>query len=104
MLSMGRPAELGRQAPGRIDLESPAIVPVAALDDPGDLGGSEGDSETGVPVVLADVRTESGESSLTGVFRRTGSSIVKTGARTGASIFDAVRVVSGVMRRAIPTN
>jgi hypothetical protein len=39
---------------------------------------------------------------LTGAFKRTGTSIVRTGVRTGASIFDALRVVSGAVRRALP--
>jgi hypothetical protein len=41
---------------------------------------------------------------ITGAFKKTGSSIVKTGARTGASIVDAMRVVSGMVRRALPTD
>jgi hypothetical protein len=41
---------------------------------------------------------------ITGAFKKAGSSIVKTGARTGASIFDTLRVVSGMVRRALPTN
>ena len=41
---------------------------------------------------------------ITGAFKKTGSSIVKTGARTGTSIVDAMRVVSGMVRRALPTD
>jgi hypothetical protein len=41
---------------------------------------------------------------LTNVVKRTGASIAKTGAWTGSSIFDAVRGVSGIVRRALPTN
>lgn len=55
-------------------------------------------------IVLAEVTDEAGEGLITGAFKRTGTSIVKTGARTGASIFDAVRIVSGMVRRALPTN
>ena len=51
---------------------------------------------------------DEGDGLITGAFKKTGSSIVKTSARTGASIFDAmrvpVRVVSGVVRRALPTD
>jgi hypothetical protein len=47
---------------------------------------------------------DGGDGLITGAFKKTGSSIVKTGARTGASIFDAMRVVSGVVRRALPTD
>jgi hypothetical protein len=37
-----------------------------------------------------------------GAFRKTGSSILRTGARTGASIVGAVRVVGVAVRRALP--
>jgi hypothetical protein len=47
---------------------------------------------------------DSGDGLITGAFKKTGSSIVRTGARTGASIFDAMRVVSGVVRRALPAD
>jgi hypothetical protein len=39
---------------------------------------------------------------ISGAFKKTGTSIVKTGVRTGASIVDAVRVVGGAVRRALP--
>ncbi len=39
---------------------------------------------------------------ISGAFKKTGASIVRTGVRTGASIVDAVRVVSGAVRRALP--
>ncbi len=39
---------------------------------------------------------------ITGVLKKTGSSIVTAGARTGASIFGAVRVLGGAVRRALP--
>ena len=53
-------------------------------------------------------RTSSGpadstdDSFLTGAFKRTGTSIVKTSMKTGVSIFDAVRVVGSAVRRALP--
>jgi hypothetical protein len=61
-------------------------------------------------VVLASTRTsltagvDAGEDDglFTGAFKRTGTSIVRTGVKTGASIFDALRVVSGAVRRALP--
>jgi hypothetical protein len=34
--------------------------------------------------------------------KRTGTSIARTGRRTGASIVEAFRVVSGAVRRALP--
>ncbi|MEO7191288.1 MAG: hypothetical protein ABI051_09545 [Vicinamibacterales bacterium] len=39
---------------------------------------------------------------ITSAFRKTGSSIVKTGIKTGSSIYDAVRGLSGAMRRVLP--
>jgi hypothetical protein len=39
---------------------------------------------------------------ITSAFRRTGASIVRTGVKTGSSLVDAVRVVGGVVRRALP--
>lgn len=37
-----------------------------------------------------------------GALRRTGSSIARTGARTGGSLVDAVRIVGSAVRRALP--
>ena len=39
---------------------------------------------------------------LTGAVKRTGASILRTSARTGASIVDAMRTVGGAVRRALP--
>ena len=39
---------------------------------------------------------------ITGAFRKTGTSIVRTGVKTGASVAGAVRVVGSMMRRALP--
>ncbi|MEO8483069.1 MAG: hypothetical protein ABI634_12720 [Acidobacteriota bacterium] len=39
---------------------------------------------------------------ITGAFKKTGSSIVKTGLKTGSSIYDAVRLVGGAVRKALP--
>lgn len=52
------------------------------------------------PVELAQAENEDGF--ITGAFKKTGTSIVRTSVRTGTSIVDAVRVVSGVVRRALP--
>jgi hypothetical protein len=57
--------------------------------------------EARMPAV-ARADTGGGPGFISGAFRKTGSSIVKTGAKTGASIFDAVRVVGGAVRRALP--
>jgi hypothetical protein len=57
--------------------------------------------ETWAPAVVRASETEAGHG-FTGAVRRTGSSIVKTGAKTGASIFDAVRVLGGAVRKALP--
>lgn len=43
-----------------------------------------------------------GDGFITGAFRKTGSSIVVAGARTGTSLVDAVRVVGSMFRRALP--
>jgi len=45
---------------------------------------------------------EDSDSFLTSAAKKTGASIVKTGVKTGASIFDAVRALSGAVRRALP--
>jgi hypothetical protein len=42
------------------------------------------------------------EGLFTGVVKRTGTSIVRTGRKTGASIWDAVRALSGAVRKALP--
>ncbi len=52
------------------------------------------------PVALADDDDHGGL--LTGMVKRTGTSIVRGGRKTGASIMDAFRVVSGAVRRALP--
>ncbi len=52
------------------------------------------------PVGLAD--EDDGRGFVTTAFKKTGSSIARTGVRTGASIVDAVRAVGGVVRRALP--
>jgi hypothetical protein len=85
----------GLQAPG----PEPIGVPAHADDSP------RADEYPAVRTTLASSSADvSGEGLITGAFKKTGSSLVRTGARTGASIFDAVRVVSGVVRRALPTN
>jgi hypothetical protein len=101
---LGPPTASEMATPRRMAIEPPAIAVAAALHDLDDIAEGEATGEVGVLTALADARKEPGDGLITGAFKRTGSSIVKTGARTGASIFDAVRVVSGVMRRAIPTN
>jgi hypothetical protein len=53
-------------------------------------------------LAAVDTSDEGDPGMLTGAFKRTGTSIVRTGVRTGASIFDALRVVSGAVRRALP--
>jgi hypothetical protein len=39
---------------------------------------------------------------LTAAFKKTGTSIVRTSVKTGASVFDAFRFVGGAVRRALP--
>lgn len=45
---------------------------------------------------------QDGSGFFVGAFRKTGSSIVRTGAKTGTSLVGAVRVVGSVVRRALP--
>lgn len=45
---------------------------------------------------------DSGGGFLAAAFRKTGTSIVRTGVKTGTSLVDAVRVVGSVVRRALP--
>jgi hypothetical protein len=60
-------------------------------------------SEWREPVTLADASASEGEDGfIAGALRKTRSSLVRTGALTGASIVDAVRVVGGAVRRALP--
>ena len=46
--------------------------------------------------------TDSGSGMITGAFRKTGTSIVRTGVWTGSSVVGAVRVVGSMVRRALP--
>lgn len=54
------------------------------------------------PLSAVDAGDDGDPGMFTGAFKRTGTSIVRTGVKTGASIFDALRVVSGAVRRALP--
>jgi hypothetical protein len=45
---------------------------------------------------------DSGGGFITGAFRKTGTSIVRTGVWTGSSVVGAVRVVGSMVRRALP--
>lgn len=95
-----------------IDLHEPQLIPVSIVAD----AAPEEDADDrmlvseamdlqlrALPPVALSAAPENGSGSLiTGAFRKTGSSIVKTGARTGASIVDAMRIVGGVVRRALP--
>lgn len=51
---------------------------------------------------LAAVSHEAEDGFVSDAFKKTGTSIVRTSRRTGASIVDAMRVVSGVVKRALP--
>jgi len=51
--------------------------------------------------VLASATIES-DGFITGAFKKTGTSIIRTSVKTGASIYDAVRVVGGAVRKALP--
>jgi hypothetical protein len=75
---------LGEEVP----LTEPDAWPVATL------------AMSAPPVSLSDDDEQGGL--LTGMVKRTGSSIVRGGRKTGASIMEAFRVVSGAVRRALP--
>jgi hypothetical protein len=53
------------------------------------------------PGVLANA--DEREGAITGALKRTGSSIVRTSMKTGASFVDMLRVVNRAVRRALPT-
>jgi hypothetical protein len=63
--------------------------------------------DTPNPVELLAEHTQqapvSGDGFLTGAFKKTGASILRTGRKTGGSIVDAVRGLGGAVLRAIPT-
>jgi hypothetical protein len=69
----GAPVQLTGPAPARVDRAFPQAA------DTDDSGGF-----------------------LAAAFRKTGTSIVRTGVKTGTSLVDAVRVVGSVVRRALP--
>ena len=69
--------------------EPPAGVPRARLAPTQPAPASSGDEADGL---------------IAGAFKKAGSSIIKTGARTGASIFDSFRVVSSMVRRVLPSD
>ena len=87
---------------------SPARIIAATPDQAVTLDHALADEAAAPAPMRASVAAASGgddgDGLITGAFKKTGSSIVKTGARTGASIVDAMRVVSGVVRRALPTD
>jgi len=59
------------------------------------------DGAFGIESSLAPVDDEP-DGLITGAFKKAGSSIMKTGMKTGASIFDAARVIGGAVRKALP--
>jgi hypothetical protein len=89
---------------------TPSLAVIAA----GNLSGTDvplsyperfeqSDSRHFVPAVAGSTSLDdSDDGFITGAMKRTGSTIVKTGARTGASLMDAMRIVGGAMRKALP--
>jgi hypothetical protein len=71
-----------------VALSEPAEWPIATL------------AMTTPPVSLSSEQDDDGL--FSGMVKRTGSSIVRGGRKTGASIVEAFRVVSGAVRRALP--
>ena len=53
-------------------------------------------------LLIASRENDDEDGLLSGAMKKTRASIVKGGAKTGASILDAFRAVSGAVRRALP--
>lgn len=97
-------------APVLAPSDAGADAPIAAVFDAALVDSGEAPVDTLAtmspwrePVTLADAGTsETDDGFFSGALRKTRSSLLRTGARTGASIVDAVRVVGGAVRRALP--
>ncbi len=59
-------------------------------------------AEATLPAPVSTSANAETDGFITGAFKKTGSSIVRTGVKTGSSIVDAVRVVGGAVRKALP--
>lgn len=57
-----------------------------------------------LPLALRAPSTERTDGFLSGALKKTGESVVKTGAATGASIVDAFRGVMGAFKKVSPFN
>jgi len=102
----------------RIDLTSSTAAPLAAppvapqpslpasAQAQNDVPVSDVNSNafTNSPVLLSavSVSEDDGEGFIIGAAKKTRDSIVRTGRKTGASIFDAFRFVGGAMKKALP--
>lgn len=64
------------------------------------LGAAAG--STTLPAPVSTSANAEPDGFITGAFKKTGSSIVRTGVKTGSSIVDVVRVVGGAVRKALP--
>jgi hypothetical protein len=88
------------------DLPAPALVVASSELTPEMFGEGARLPAPAVAVAAAPeaYRAEAAERGgfISGAFRRTGSSIARTGAVTGGSVVDAVRIVGGAVRRVIP--
>jgi hypothetical protein len=82
-------------------VENPVLTLEPSAEEPESVATAHGARL--VPAASA-AGVDEGDGLITGAMKKTGSSILKTGARTGASIFDMVRVVGGMVRRALPAD
>ena len=86
--------------PGAPDPNAPPLIIAANAEPPAGMPRARLAPTEAAPAGL----TDEGDGLITGAFKKAGSSIVKTGAKTGASIFDTFRVVSSMVRRALPSD
>lgn len=107
------PATVGAVTLGdAVDLRPlPPPVLVVARDDMSSFGSNAALRQVTAPpsafradhvTAYAAPADRDGDGFFAGAFKRTGTSILRTGAKTGTSLVDAVRVVGSVVRRALP--
>jgi hypothetical protein len=105
LLPAGRSASLSEPLP-----EPAYVFAEATLDAFDDLAIVNVALNTGAVVTLPKPRSsgvvaaDDGDNVIYGAFKKTGSSIVRGGAKTGTSVLDAVRFVTSAFRRVLPNN
>jgi hypothetical protein len=99
-LSLDAPAVRPSAAPVPVFTE-PAGPPLDEIAEPR-LTLASTSMPASVPAPAFTAASEDTDGFISGAFKKTGSSIVKTSMKTGSSIVDAVRVVGGAVRKALP--